>query len=81
MLKHCVIKRHGAVKATLHLFLTSIQDGSQYPAFLSDTIQLRTRRREGGASADGLEVGAEEKNHALAGNRSPVTLRTVLYRL
>jgi len=28
-----------------------------------------------------LEVGAEEKSHALVGNRSPGTLCTVLYRL
>ena len=43
MVKHCAIKTHGAVKATLHAFLTSIRDSSQYPASLSDTITLRTR--------------------------------------
>ena len=77
MLKHCAIKRHGAVKATLHAFLTSMRDRSQYPAFFSDNITRCTRCREGGASTDGLEVGEEEKSHALVQNRSPVILRTV----
>jgi len=40
MLKHCEIKRHGAVKATLHAFLILIRDRSQYPPLLSDTINL-----------------------------------------